>query len=335
MKTTKLGSQGLEVPIIGFGCMNLAGSDTQYIYGKADVNEGIALIQRAMELGATFLDSADIYGPHRSERMIAKALEGKRNQAIIATKFGFEIDENQKMTGKLNGSKKYVKLAAERSLQNLKTDYIDLYYLHRLDPNVPIEETMQAMAELVQEGKVRYLGLSEVSKETIRRAHKIHPLTALQTEYSLFERTLDEDGTTALLKELGIGLVPYSPLGRGFISGELKSPDDLPAEDPRRNFPRFQGENFYKNLALVAELNNIAIEKGATSAQLALAWSIAKGNVPIPGTRKMKYLEQNIGAAHITVSSEEMDRIESILPLGNTLNGNRLDEMMMKTIDKN
>lgn len=335
MKTTKLGSQGLEVPILGFGCMNLAGSETQYIYGKIDENEGIALIQRAIELGAAFLDSADIYGPHRSERMIAKALEGRRDKAIIATKFGFEIDDKEQMTGKLNGSKKYVKMAAERSLKNLKTDYIDLYYLHRLDPNTPIEETMEAMAELVQEGKVRYLGLSEVSKETIRRAHKIHPLTALETEYSLFERTLDEDGTTALLEELGIGLVPYSPLGRGFISGELKSPDDLSSEDPRRNFPRFQGENFYKNLDLVKELNRIAIEKGITSAQLALAWSIAKGYVPIPGTRKIKYLEQNIGAANVTISPEEMQRIESILPVGNALNGNRLDETMMKTIDKN
>ena len=335
MKTTKLGNQGLEVPIIGFGCMNLAGSDTQYIYGKADEKEGIELIRRAMELGATFLDSADIYGPHRSERMIAKAIEGKRAQAVIATKFGFEIDDNEKMTGKLNGSKQYIKLAAERSLQNLRTDYIDLYYLHRLDPNTPIEETVEAMAELVKEGKVKYLGLSEVSKETIRRAHRVHPITALQTEYSLFERTLDEDGTTALLQELGIGLVPYSPLGRGFITGELKSPDDLPAEDPRRNFPRFQGENFYKNLELVSELKKIANEKGATAGQLALAWSIAKGYVPIPGTRKMKYLEQNIGAAGITVSEEEMRRIESILPLGTTLNGNRLDEMMMKTIDKN
>ncbi|MBB6107776.1 Predicted oxidoreductase [Mucilaginibacter lappiensis] len=335
MKTTKLGSQGLEVPTMGFGCMNLAGSDTQFIYGKADESEGVALIQRAVELGATFLDSADIYGPHRSERMIAKALAGKRDQVIIATKFGFEIDDHEKMTGKMNGSSAYVKMAAERSLKNLKTDYIDLYYLHRLDPNTPIEETMSAMAELVKEGKVRYLGLSEVSKETLRRAHKIHPLTALQTEYSLFERTLDEDGTINVLDELGIGLVPYSPLGRGFITGELKSPDDLPAEDPRRSFPRFQGENFYKNLELVDELNKIAIEKGATPAQLALAWSITKGYVPIPGTRKIKYLEQNMDAADITLSADEMQRIESILPLGTTLIGNRLDENMSKTIDKN
>ncbi|WP_367331133.1 aldo/keto reductase [Sphingobacterium multivorum] len=323
MKKTKLGSQGLEVPVLGLGCMNLAGSDTQFIYGKADQKESIALIQRSLELGVNFLDSADIYGPHLSERLIAKAVTGKRDQVIIATKFGFEINDQEQMTGKRNGTKAYARLALERSLKNLQTDYIDLYYLHRLDPDTPIEETIEAMAEMVKEGKVRYIGLSEVTKETIRRAHEIHPITALQTEYSLFERTLDEDGTTGVLRELGIGLVPYSPLGRGFITGELKSPEDFPQEDPRRNYPRFQGENFIKNLELVDQLAAMAAEKNATTAQLALAWSIAKGHVPIPGTRKIKYLEQNIGAEAIELNAAEIDRLESILPLGITQSGKR------------
>ncbi|XZF12433.1 aldo/keto reductase [Chitinophagaceae bacterium MMS25-I14] len=325
MKTVKLGGQGLEVPAIGLGCMSLAGSDTQFIYGKTDERSGVTVLERALELGCNFLDSADAYGPLSNEILIGKVVNGKRDQVILATKCGFEIDEAGQFTGKLNGSKAYIKKSAERSLRNLKTDYIDLYYLHRPDPATPIEETMEAMAELVTEGKIRYVGLSEVSTDLIRRAHAIHPLTAIETEYSLFERTLDEDGTTDLMKELGIGLVPYSPLGRGFLSGELKSPDDFDENDVRRHFERFQGDNFYKNLELVKALQNIALEKGATASQLALAWITAQGHVPIPGTRKVKYLEENIAAADISLNVDELARLEAILPLGTQQAGSRSD----------
>ena len=335
MKTIELGSQGLLIPAIGLGCMSLAGSDTQFIYGKSDEKDGLAVIERALELGCNFLDTADTYGPLRNERLIAKAIQGKRDKAIIATKFGFEINEHEQFTGKLNGSKSYVKLAAERSLQNLNTDYIDLYYLHRLDPATPVEETVAAMGELVQEGKVRYIGLSEVSASTIRKAHAVHPLTAVQTEYSLFERTLDENHTTAVLKDLGISLVAYSPLGRGFLTGELQSPEDLDTNDARKILPRFQGENFYKNLELVKVLQSIADSKGVSTSQLALAWIIAKGHVPIPGTRKVKYAEQNIAAADITLTTEEFNSIESIMPLGEQQAGSRYDDKMIQIIDQN
>lgn len=325
MKTISLGSQGLVVPAIGLGCMSLAGSDTQFIYGKSTEKDGLAVIERALELGCNFLDTADAYGPLSNERLLATALNGKRDKAIIATKFGFEINDEGQFTGKINGTKAYIKRAAERSLKNLHTDYIDLYYAHRLNPLTPVEETIEAMAELVKEGKVRYIGLSEVSAENIRRAHAVHPLTALETEYSLFERTLDENGTTDVLRELGIGLVPYSPLGRGFLSGELKSPDDFDENDSRRFIPRFQGENFYKNLELVQALHDIAAEKQLAATQLALAWIVSKGHVPIPGTRKVKYAEQNIAAADIVLTPDEIARLEAILPLGSQMSGSRDD----------
>jgi aryl-alcohol dehydrogenase-like predicted oxidoreductase len=332
MKKVKLGSQGLIVPSIGLGCMGMTTIGGVDLYGKADEKEAIATIHRSFELGGNLLDTADLYGPLINERLISKAIEGKREEYIIASKFGFEVDDNELMTGKINGSKAYVKKALERSLKNLNTDYIDLYYLHRLDTNTPIEETVEAMAELVKEGKVRYIGLSEVGSETIRRAHKIHPITAVQTEYSLFERQVEELGVLNTLKELGIGFVAYSPLGRGFISGEFRQPDDFPANDFRRYLPRFQGEQFYKNIELLDEITKMGAEKQVTSSQLAIAWVIAKGHLPIPGTKKVKYLEQNIAATTIELSEDDLNRLERIIPLGSKT-GARYDEDGMQLVN--
>ncbi|MFN0292466.1 aldo/keto reductase [Pedobacter helvus] len=332
IKQVQLGNQGLVVPTIGLGCMGLVGMAGGDMYGKADEKESIATIHRSLELGGNFLDTADLYGPMLSERLIAKAIKGNRDAYIIGTKFGFEIDDSEQLVGKINGSKSYVKKAVERSLQNLKTDYIDLYYLHRLDTNTPIEETVEAMAELVKEGKVKYIGLSEVGSETLKKAHAIHPITALQSEYSLFERQVEELGILDTLKELGIGFVPYSPLGRGFISGDFQKPDDFPENDFRRVLPKFQGEQFNKNLDLLNEIGKIADEKGVTKSQLALAWIIGKGFVPIPGTKKIKYVEQNIASTSIELSKEEVDRLEAIIPLG-TVTGDRYDESGMKGVN--
>lgn len=333
MNTIKLGSQGLMVPELGLGCMGMTKIAHMDIYGKADEAESIATIHRSLELGGNFLDTADLYGPLANERLVAKAIKGNRDHYIIATKFGFEIDDNEQLTWRFNGKPDYVKKAAERSLQNLGTDYIDLYYLHRLDPNTPIEETVEAMASLVKEGKVRYIGLSEVSAATIKKAHQVHPLTAVQTEYSLFERDVEEVGIMATLHELGIGMVAYSPLGRGFISGDIKSPEDFPEGDFRKAIPRFQGEQFYKNIELVNEIKKLANEKGITSSQLALAWVLAKGAVPIPGTKRVKYVEENIASADIKLSADDLNRLESIVPLG-TSTGARYDEQNMATIDR-
>ena len=326
IKKVNLGSQGLVVPAIGLGCMGMTEVMGMSMYGQANEAEAIETIHRSIELGGNFLDTADMYGPEKNEQLIAKAIAGKRNDCIIATKFGYEIDDNGNYTNKINGSKSYVKKAAERSLKNLKTDYIDLYYLHRLDKNTPVEETVEAMAELVKEGKVRYIGLSEVGSETIRKAHKIHPLTAVQTEYSLFERQVDELKITDTLRELGIGFVAYSPLGRGFLSGEFQHPDDLPKDDWRRSLPRFQGEQFYKNIELLNEIKKMANEKSITTSQLAIAWIIAKGHLPIPGTKRPKYVEQNIQATNVELSREELSRLESIIPLG-TNTGDRYTDM--------
>ena len=333
IKQFKLGSQGLTVPNIGLGCMGMtqiAGAD---IYGKADESEAIKTIHRSMELGGNFLDTADLYGPLLNERLIAKAIKGNRDSYIIATKFGFEIDDNEQLTWKFNGKPDYVRKSVERSLKNLGTDYIDLYYLHRLDPGVPIEETVGAMADLVKEGKVGYLGLSEVSSQTLIKANATHPISALQTEYSLFERTVEEAGILDTLKELGVGFVAYSPLGRGFISGErITSPDDFPENDFRRSIPRFQGEQFYKNLELADAIEALASEKNVTSSQLALAWIIAKGHLPIPGTKRVKYVEENIAAVNVVLTEAEIANLESIVPLGVT--GARYDEAGMGWIDK-
>ena len=332
MKTITLGNQGLVVPVIGLGCMGMTGFEEGNMYGPTDEKEAIATIHRSFEMGGNFLDSADLYGPFKNEQLLAKAIEGKRDQYIIATKFGWEIDDNNKVTWAINGKKEYVKKAVERSLKNLNTDYIDLYYLHRLDKATPIEETIEAMAQLVQEGKVGYLGLSEVSSETVKRAHEVHPITAVQSEYSLFERSVEQRGILNTLNELKIGFVAYSPLGRGFLSGQIKTIDDLPKDDFRRNIPRFQPEHFYKNIELVKAIEDLASEKNITPSQLALAWIISKGIVPIPGTKRRKYLEQNIAASSVNLSREELNRLDKIVPLG-TDTGNPYDDFSMGLID--
>lgn len=332
IKQIALGSQGLVVPMIGLGCMGMTGFEDGHMYGPADEQEAIATIHRSLELGGNFLDTADLYGPLKNEQLIAKAIGGNRAQYILATKFGWEINEDNKVTWEINGKKDYVKKALERSLKNLKTDYIDLYYLHRLDKNTPIEETVEAMAELVKEGKVGYIGLSEVSSETVRRAHAVHSITAVQSEYSLFERTVEERGVLTTLKELGIGFVAYSPLGRGFLSGQIKSLDDLPENDFHRAIPRFQGEQFDKNIELVKAIEAMAEKKNISSSQLALAWIMSKGILPIPGTKRRKYLEQNITATAINLNDAELAQLESIVPL-DTDTGAPYDEFSMGLID--
>lgn len=331
-KEVKLGSQGLIVPAIGLGCMGMTTGFGGDIYGKADEKEAIATIQRSLELGGSFLDTADIYGPFLNELLIAKAIQGNREKYIIATKMGFEIEDNGQATGKINGSKAYVKKAVERSLKNLGTDNIDLYYLHRLDANTPIEETVEAMSELVKEGKVKYIGLSEVGAETIRKAHKIHPLTAVQSEFSLFEREIEEIGILDTLNELGIGLVAYSPIGRGFLNGDIQKPEDFRENDFRKFIPKYQGEQFYKNVALVNEIKKVADEKNITPAQLVIAWVIAKGHTPIPGTKRVKYLEQNIASTDVVLTKYDLNRLEEIIPLG-TETGNRYDAESMKGVN--
>lgn len=332
MNKVKLGNQGLIIPNIGLGCMGMTGFEDANMYGEADEKEAIATIHRSLELGGNFLDTADLYGPFKNEQLIAKAIGTDREKYIIATKFGWEINDNDKVTWTINGSKNYVKKAVERSLKNLKTDYIDLYYMHRLDKNTPIEETIEAMAELVKEGKVGYLGLSEVSSETVKRAHAIHPITAVQSEFSLFERTVEEKGVIKTLNKLGIGFVAYSPLGRGFLSGQIRSIDDLPENDFRRAIPRFQEKYFHKNIELVEAIESLAKEKNVTSSQLALAWIISKGIVPIPGTKRRKYLEQNIEAGNIVLSEADLQKLESIVPLG-TDTGAPYDEFSMGLLD--
>jgi len=332
LNQVKLGNQGLIIPNIGLGCMGMTGFGNVDMYGKSDEQEAIATIHRSLELGGNFLDTADLYGPFKNEQLIAKAIEGNRDQYIIATKFGWEINDNDQITWKINGTKDYVKKSVERSLKNLKTDYIDLYYMHRLDKNTPIEETVGAMSDLVKEGKIGYIGLSEVSSETVKRAHAIHPISAVQSEYSLFERTVEEKGVIKTLNELGIGFVAYSPLGRGFLSGNIKTINDLPENDFRRGIPRFQEQYFHKNIELVEAIENMAQEKEITSSQLALAWIISKGILPIPGTKRRKYLEQNIEASKIELSETELQKLESIVPLG-TDTGAPYDEFSMGLLD--
>ncbi|QPH39001.1 aldo/keto reductase [Pedobacter endophyticus] len=332
IKKIALGNAGLIVPQIGLGCMGMTGFEEGHMYGPADETEAIATIHRSLELGGNFLDTADLYGPLKNEQLIAKAMGADRKKYVIATKFGWEINDDDKVTWAINGKKEYVKKAVERSLKNLNTDYIDLYYMHRLDKNTPIEETAGAMSELVKEGKIGYIGLSEVSSETVRRAHAVHPITAVQSEYSLFERSAEERGVVKTLQELGIGFVAYSPLGRGFLSGEIKSLADLPENDFRRAIPRFQEAHFDKNIALVEAIKTMANEKGVTAPQLAIAWIINKGIVPIPGTKKRKYLEQNMAAAAITLTTEDLARLESIVPIG-TNTGKPYDEFSMGLLD--
>lgn len=316
LKKVTLGNQGLRVSVEGLGCMGMTDFPGGTVYGTPDQAESMATIHRAIELGVTMLDTADLYGPFTNEQLVGKAIAGKRDQVTIASKFGFEIDDADTITFAYNGQPAYVRKSIERSLKNLKTEYIDLYYLHRLDPNTPIEDTVGAMADLVNEGKVRYLGLSEVPSPIIRRAHAVHPITAIESEYSLFDRGVESTGVLETTRELGIGFVGYSPLGRGFLSGAIKSPDDFEPNDSRRMFPRYQGDNFYKNLELVQKLKTMAQTKGVTASQLALAWVLAQDVVAIPGTKRRTYLEANVAAANIALSPSELAELDSILPVG-------------------
>jgi aryl-alcohol dehydrogenase-like predicted oxidoreductase len=320
MKTRKLG-QGLEVSAEGLGCMGMS-----EFYGNADEDEAVRTIHRALELGVNFLDTADMYGPFTNEKLVGRAIADRRDQVVLATKFGNSRGEDGEFLG-IRGDAEYVRQACDASLQRLGVDHIDLYYQHRVDQTVEIEETVGAMKELVEAGKVRHLGLSEASPDTIRRAHAVHPITALQTEYSLWTRD-PEDRILPTVRELGIGFVAYSPLGRGFLSGRFQSPDDFEEGDFRRNNPRFQGENFQKNLELVERVKEIADEKGATPGQLALAWVLAQGDdiVPIPGTTKVKNLEENAAAAEIELTGDDLARLDEAAPKGITA-GDRYPNM--------
>jgi aryl-alcohol dehydrogenase-like predicted oxidoreductase len=328
LKTRRLGSQGLETSAIGLGCMGM--SD---FYGPSNEQQSIATIHRAIEMGITLLDTADIYGPHTNEELVGRAIKGKRDKVLIATKFGSVRDPKTKAFLGVNGKPEYVRQACEGSLKRLGIDTIDLYYQHRVDRNTPIEDTVGAMADLVREGKVRFIGLSEASANTVRRAHKVHPITAVQTEYSLWTRD-PEDGLLEALRSLDIGFVAYSPLGRGFLTGQIKSVKDLADDDFRKHHPRFQGENFRKNLDLVARVEEIAEEHKCTPAQLALAWVLAQGDdiVPIPGTRHPERVEENLHSLDIVLSENDLRRIDAAAPKGATA-GERYPEGGMKGLN--
>jgi aryl-alcohol dehydrogenase-like predicted oxidoreductase len=326
MDTRRLGSQGLEVSEQGLGCMGMS-----EFYGTADEGEAAATIHRALELGITFFDTADMYGPFTNEQLVGKALAGRRDDVVIATKFGNVRGPNGERLG-ISGKPDYVREACDASLRRLGIDTIDLYYQHRVDPETPIEDTVGAMAELVEAGKVRYLGLSEAAPSTVRRAHAVHPITALQSEYSLWTRD-PEDGVLPTVRELGIGFVAYSPLGRGFLSGRFRSPDDFEEGDFRRFHPRFQGDNFQRNLELVERVEEIAAEKGATPGQLALAWVLSRGHdvVPIPGTKHRSYLEENAAASEVELSDDDVRRLDEAFPAGATAGERYAD---MSSIDR-
>ena len=328
MQTRTLGRAGLEVSALGLGCMGM--SD---FYGQPDDSESTRTLHRALELGVTFFDTADMYGPFKNEELLGQAFRGRRQQVVLATKFGIERDLNDPARRGINGRPEYVRSACEASLRRLGTDHIDLYYQHRVDPNTPIEDTVGAMSRLVEEGKVRFLGLSEAAPATLRRAVAVHPIAALQSEYSLWSRD-PEDEILPTCRELGVGFVPYSPLGRGFLTGQITAFDDLAPDDYRRHTPRFQGENFQKNLDLVVRINGLARQKRCTPGQLALAWVLAQAEdiVPIPGTKRVSYLEENLGALEVNLSAAELRELDEIAPKGAAA-GQRYPAAMMGSVN--
>jgi aryl-alcohol dehydrogenase-like predicted oxidoreductase len=329
MEKRRLGSKGLTVSALGLGCMGMS-----EFYAGRDDQESMATLERALELGVTFFDTADMYGPYTNEELVGRFLQGKRDRVVIATKFGIVRDTSNPQIRGVSGRPDYVRSSCEGSLRRLGVETIDLYYLHRVDPDTPIEETVGAMAKLVEEGKIRFLGLSEAGSETLRRASAVHPITALQTEYSLWSRD-PEDEILATCRELGIGFVAYSPLGRGFLTGQFKTFEDLAPDDYRRHSPRFQGDNFQKNLDLVRRIEEIAASKGCTPAQLALAWVLAQGEdiVPIPGTKRRKYLEENVGAVDVKLTPEDLKRIDEVAPKGAAA-GTRYPEAAMASVNR-